>query len=104
VTVADQVPHLRHLGYGTPVGTHSGVVFFFESGPEEEELSMAVKTIKAAVEKPSAPVKVRVRSNYRVVEKGVAYTAPDVLEIPNDKEHDLWLKSGWVELVPESEK
>jgi hypothetical protein len=101
-----QVPSYGHLGYTgleedeTPVGS----VFFVETDPEKEELSMAAKIVKAAKEEPSEPVKVRVRSNYRVVEKGVPYTAPDVLEIPHDKEHDLWLKSGWVELVSESEK
>jgi hypothetical protein len=105
-----EVPHYGHLGYTgleedePPADTRSGVVTFIEIGPEKEELSMAAKIVKAAVEKPSTPLKVRVRSNYRVVEKGVAYTAPDVLEIPHDKEHDLWIKSGWVELVSEKDE
>jgi len=75
-------------------------VTFIETG-EERELSMAAANIKAAVENPSALVKVKVVGNYRVVHAGVAHTGGDVLEIPDDAEHKIWLQSGWVEIVKE---
>jgi hypothetical protein len=74
----------------------------FVEAPEEKELNMAAANIKAAVEKPSTSIRVKVVGNYRVVHEGVAYTADDdAFEVPNDKEHEIWLKSGWVELVKE---
>jgi hypothetical protein len=76
-------------------------VIFIEAGEEREELSMAARVIKEAAENPAAPLKVKVVAPYRVVHAGVAYTGGDVLEVPNDKEHDIWVKSGWIELVKE---
>ena len=77
-------------------------VIFIEA-EEEEELSMAAKVIKAAVENPSAPIKVKVVGNYRVVHEGRAYIGGEVLEIPDDAEHKIWLQSGFVELVNRNE-
>jgi hypothetical protein len=73
----------------------------FMEAPEEKELPMAARLIKEAVENPSAPLTVKVVAPYRVTHQGVGYTGGDVIEVPNDKEHDIWLKSGWVELVKE---
>jgi hypothetical protein len=72
---------------------------FIELEPEKE-ISMAARSIKEAVEKP-APVKVKVVAPYRVLHEGKPYVGGDVLEVPKDKERDIWLKSGWVELVKE---
>jgi hypothetical protein len=77
-------------------------VIFIEAGEEGEELSMAAKVIKAAVENPSAPIKVKVVGNYRVVHEGKAYIGGESLEIPDDAEHKIWLQSGFVEIVKES--
>jgi hypothetical protein len=68
----------------------------FVEAPEEKELSMAAANIKAAVENPSAPIRVRVVGNYRVVHEGKAYIGGEVLEIPDDAEHKIWLQSGFV--------
>ena len=65
----------------------------FLEAPEEKELSMTARVIKAAQEKPSTPVKVKVVAPYRVVHEGKPYVGGDVLEVPNDEEHDIWLKS-----------
>jgi hypothetical protein len=70
-------------------------VVFVETS-EEKELSMAAKVIKAAVENPSEPLKVKVNEPYRVIHEGTAFVGGDVLEIPDDKEHKVWLQSGWV--------
>ncbi|MGO9652743.1 hypothetical protein [Mycobacterium sp.] len=70
-------------------------VVFIEAG-EEQELSMAGKVIKEATENPAAPLKVKVNAPYRVVHEGKGYTDGDVLEIPDDAEHKIWLQSGWV--------
>jgi hypothetical protein len=70
-------------------------VVFVET-PEEKELSMAAANIKAAVEKPSASIKVKVVGNYRVVHEGKAYIGGESLEIPDDAEHKIWLQSGFV--------
>jgi hypothetical protein len=76
-------------------------VVFFEA-PEEKELSMAARVVKAAQEKAAAgSVKVKVNEPYRVLLDGKAYTGGDVLEIPLDEEHKIWLKSGWVQPVKE---
>lgn len=75
-------------------------VMFVETGAQEE-LSMAARAIKAAEEKPSTLVRVKVVAPYRVLHEGKPYVGGDVLEIPNDKEHTIWRKSGWVELVKE---
>ncbi|MFY9765373.1 MAG: hypothetical protein WAK42_10305 [Mycobacterium sp.] len=61
---------------------------------------MAARVIKAAEEKPST-VRVKVVAPYRVLHEGTPYVGGDVLEVPNDEEHDTWRKSGWVELVKE---
>jgi hypothetical protein len=72
---------------------------FIELEPEKE-ISMVVRSIKEAVEKP-APVKVKVIAPHRVLHEGKPYVGGDVLEVPKDKERDIWIKSGWVELVKE---
>lgn len=76
-------------------------VVFMET-PEEKELSMAAQVVKAAVENPAAPLKVKVVGNYRVVHEGKAFIRDEVLEVPDDAEHKIWLQSGFVELVKES--
>jgi hypothetical protein len=63
---------------------------------EERELSMAAANVKAAVENPTAPIKVKVNEPYRVLHEGKPYVGGDVLEVPDDKEHKIWLQSGWV--------
>jgi hypothetical protein len=68
----------------------------FVEAPEEKELSMAAASIKAATDNPSTPIKVKVNEPYRVVHEGNAYVGGDVLEVPDDKEHKIWLQSGWV--------
>ena len=68
----------------------------FIGAPEEKELSMAAKVVKEAVENPAAPIKVRVLGNYRVVHEGKAFIGGEVLEIPDDKEHQVWLQAGFV--------
>jgi hypothetical protein len=70
-------------------------VVFMETS-EEKELNMAAQVVKAAVENPAAPIKVKVNAPYRVVHEGQGYTDGDVLEVPDDKEHKVWLQSGWV--------
>jgi hypothetical protein len=71
-------------------------VAFIETGGEEKELSMAARVIKAAEEKPPTSVTVKVVAPYRVLHKGKPYVGGDVLEIPNDDEHKIWFRSGWV--------
>jgi hypothetical protein len=71
-------------------------VIFIEAGEEREELSMAAKVIKEAVENPATPIRVKVVGNYRVVHEGKAYIGGEVLEIPDDAEHKIWLQSGFV--------
>jgi len=73
----------------------------FMEAPEESELSMAASVIKAAAENPSAPLKVKVVGNYRVTHEGKPYVGGEVVEVPDDAEHKIWLQSGWVELVKE---
>ena len=68
----------------------------FMEAPEEMELPMAARVIKEAEENPSASVKVKVVEPYRVLHEGKPYVAGDVLEVPDDKEHKIWLQSGWV--------
>jgi hypothetical protein len=77
-------------------------VVFFETSEEKEELPMAAKVVKAAVENPSAPIRVKVVGNYRVVHDGKAYIGGETLEIPDDAEHKTWLQCGFV--VKESSK
>jgi hypothetical protein len=48
----------------------------------------------AKMEAPAAPLKVKVVAPYRVVHAGVGYTDGDVLEVPDDAEHKIWLQSG----------
>jgi hypothetical protein len=71
-------------------------VIFIEAGEEGEELSMAARVIKEAAENPAALIKVKVNEPYRVLHEGNAYVGGDVLEVPDDKEHKIWLQSGWV--------
>ena len=68
---------------------------------EEKELPVAAQNVKAAVENPSAPLKVKVVAPYRVSIEGKHYVGSDVIEAPNNQERDIWLKAGWVELVKE---
>ena len=62
---------------------------------------MAGQMIKSAEQSAAEPstIKVRVNSPYRVLHEHVAYIAGETLEVPNDSEHQLWVKSGWVEPV-----
>jgi hypothetical protein len=73
---------------------------FIEREPERE-LSVTAKLVKAAEEKPSTPVKVKVVAPYRVCHEGKAFVGGDTLEIPDDKDHKIWLQSGWVQPVKE---
>ena len=50
---------------------------------------------------PALTIKVKVIAPFRVIHQGVAYTDGDVVEVPNDDEHQVWLKVRWVELVKE---
>lgn len=68
--------------------------------PEEKELSMAARVVKAA-EETSAPLKVKVVAPYRISVEGKHYVGGDVLEVPDDAEHTAWLQSGWAELLKE---
>lgn len=68
---------------------------FIDTEPEKE-ISTTAMLIKEAQEKPAAPIKVKVAGNYRVVHDGKPFIGGDVLEIPDDKEHKIWLQSGWV--------
>ena len=70
-------------------------VIFIDTEPEKE-ISVTARVIKAAQEKPAAPIKVKVAGNYRVVHDGKPFIGGDVLEIPDDAEHKIWLQSGWV--------
>jgi hypothetical protein len=82
------------------VKQHDPVVTFIEIAAAKE-LSMAATVVKEAAENPSTPIKVRVVGNYRVVHEGKAYIGGEVLEIPDDAEHKIWLQSGFVEIVKE---
>jgi hypothetical protein len=79
----------------------SSPVFIELDTEPEKEISMAARSIKEAAEKPAASVKVKVVAPHRVLHEGKPYVGGDVLEVPNDKEHDIWLKARWVELVKE---
>ena len=72
-------------------------VVMFYGAPEEKELDMVERVIKAAQESAaSGVVTVRVVGNYRVVHEGKGYVGGEVLDIPLDEEHKNWLQSGWV--------
>ena len=73
---------------------------FLRTEPERE-ISMTAKIVKAAEEKPSTPLKVKVVEPYRVCHEGKAFVGGDTLEIPDDKDHKIWLQSGWVQPVKE---
>jgi hypothetical protein len=73
----------------------------FMEAPEEKELPMAARVIKEAEENPAAPIRVKVVGNYRVLHEGKAYIGGEVLEVPDDAEHKIWLQCGFV--VKESE-
>jgi hypothetical protein len=70
-------------------------VVFVET-PEEKELPMAARVIKEAAENPAAPLTVKVVAPYRVLHEGKPYVGGDVLDVPDDAEHKIWLQSGWV--------
>jgi hypothetical protein len=72
---------------------------FLRTEPETEN-RMAARIIKAVEEKPSASVRVKVVAPHRVLHEGKPYVGGDVLEVPDDEEHNIWRRSGWVELVP----
>lgn len=57
---------------------------------------MAARVVKEAVEKPAASVKVKVVAPHRVLHEGKPYVGGDVLDVPDDAEHKIWLQSGWV--------
>ena len=78
-------------------------VVFVEATEEKEVTDVAAK-IAAAEKAVGSTVKVKVVSPFRIVHEGVAYIDGDVIEAPHDEDASLWLKSGWVELVPEKEK
>jgi hypothetical protein len=80
-------------------------VVFIEMPEPAKELSMVGQIIKAAEQaaEPST-IKVKVNSPYRVLHDHVAYIADETLEVPNDSEHQLWVKSGWVEIVTKGSK
>jgi hypothetical protein len=76
----------------------SDVVFC--TSPEEKEPSMVAAVIKAAEENEKPPsISVKVVAPYRVSHEGKAFVGGDTLEVPNDKEHQIWLQSGWVQEV-----
>jgi hypothetical protein len=90
----------------TPPGPNFGVqleedakpfdpVVFMET-PEEKELSMAARVVKEAAENPAASLTVKVVAPYRVTHQGKPYVGGDVLDVPDDAEHKIWLQSGWV--------
>jgi hypothetical protein len=90
----------------TPQGPHFGVqleedvkpfdpVVFMEA-PEEKELSMAARVVKEVQENPTASVTVKVVAPHRVLHQGKPYVGGDVLDVPDDAEHKIWLQSGWV--------
>jgi hypothetical protein len=91
------IPALSSQLRGFPAGLGGDVdpVVFFET-PEEKELSMAAKVVKAAAENPAASIRVKVVGNYRVVHEGRAYIGGETLEIPDDAEHKTWLQCGFV--------
>src|SRR6516165_8721358 len=45
-------------------------------------------------------VKARVIAPYRIVHGGI-FTGGDVFDAPHNDETRLWLRQGWIELVPE---
>jgi hypothetical protein len=95
-------PQLRDFPaeLGGDVKTIAPVAFIGDT--EEKEESHMATVIKAAQKAAAAkPLKVKVIEPFRVLHEGVAYTGGDTLEVPNDEEHDTWVKSGWVELVKE---
>jgi hypothetical protein len=53
------------------------------------------------VSEPAPPVKVQVRAPFRVVHDGAVYTGGDVLDVPDDEAHKLWVAAGWVQRLPE---
>jgi hypothetical protein len=55
----------------------------------EREISMAARVIKAAEEKPSTSVKVKVVEPYRVLHEGKPYVGGDTLEVPLDEDHKI---------------
>lgn len=64
--------------------------------PEEKELSMTARAVKAATENPSASAKVKVVAPYRITHEGKRYSDGDVLTVPSETA-DTWLKAGWAE-------
>jgi hypothetical protein len=97
-----QMMHGAGLDDESPAPAGSPVVFLEIPEPaKESELSMAAQLVKAAEKSAAEPstIKVRVNSPYRVLHEHVAYIADETLDVPNDKEHKLWVQSGWVSLV-----
>jgi hypothetical protein len=80
-------------------------VHFISVPDEKEATSPVTEQIKAAQETaPEPTLKVRVNAPFRVVHEGVAYQDGDVLEVPNDNPHRIWLTAGWVEQVSKGRK
>src|SRR5277367_1406591 len=99
------MPGLTPQAVGDPFGPPAELeedvypvdLMVFYGAPEEKELDMVERVIKAAQESAaSGVVTVKVVGNYRVVENGKGYVGGEVLEIPLDEEHKNWLQSGWV--------
>jgi hypothetical protein len=85
----------------SPGPVSSRVVFIEIPDPDPVKEFSVAGQIKAAEKSAAEPstIKVRVNSPYRVLHEHVAYIAGETLEVPNDSEHQLWVKSGWVEPV-----
>lgn len=62
---------------------------------------MAIQAAKAAA--ASETVKVKVVAPYRVLHEGKPFVGGDQVTVPSDTA-DHWLKAGWVEPVPVSQK
>ncbi len=45
---------------------------------------------------PNDAPEVKVVEPYRVLHEGKPYVGGDVLDVPDDAEHKIWLQSGWV--------
>jgi hypothetical protein len=64
---------------------------------ENNAVTDAIK--EAAKAAASEPVKVRVRSPFRVVHEGKPFVGGDVVEVPNATAQ-TWIKAEWAEPVP----
>lgn len=77
------------------VKTTPGAVRFVTSGDEKE----------FTVPPPTIPtIKVRVLEPFRVVHEATAYTHGEEFDAPADDTTNLWLRSGYIELVTPKRK